>query len=324
MSPLSPDGPLKIAISVDDVFLWPGVPFPDGYSAGSVTQTLTRWFAEYGVPGVYAFSATAPMDGDPSAPDVLDAWCEAGHHVGSHTHNHPSLNWLPAQDYIADIERSVALIEPWIARAPTRYFRYAFDMWGDTAAKTDEVQAHLARTGYLPAPISTWFYDAQFVAPYLRATVTQDREAQRWVQDAYVETAVSQLRHQVAAARRMFGRDPIQIALVHGTPITGDTYGRVLEQYAELGAEFVTLEEALEDPVNQIVPPTVTRYFRNSTQKWAAYLGDTVEDAPPAILDRVRAVAPVPELDERVIFGEAFDSIGRAVGATPVMADLDW
>jgi peptidoglycan/xylan/chitin deacetylase (PgdA/CDA1 family) len=169
VEPLSESGPVKVAITVDDLFLWPEVGHQNGFSPASCSQSLMRAFAANGVPDVYAFSATFALDDDPRLTSVLDEWCAAGHHIGGHTHFHACLNWLGAERYIEDIDQSHELIEPWVAEAPTRYFRFAMDMLGDTQSKTEEVLTHLAQTGYMHAPISHWFYDTQFVFPYDRA-----------------------------------------------------------------------------------------------------------------------------------------------------------
>jgi peptidoglycan/xylan/chitin deacetylase (PgdA/CDA1 family) len=161
-----------------------------------------------------------PVEDDPGLQAVLDRWCEAGNHVGNHTHHHASLNWVSADQYIEDIERSEQYLDEWLARAATRYFRFTLDMWGDTADKTDQVVAHLARAGYLPCPVSTWFYDAQFISPYLRALAAGDEEGRRWIQDQVVHAAITQLQGQVAAAPPVHGRAPSHIGrmpIVHPT-----------------------------------------------------------------------------------------------------------
>jgi hypothetical protein len=271
---------------------------------------------------VYAFSATFALDGDPRLTSVLDKWCEAGHHIGGHTHFHSSLNWLGADRYIKDLDQSHELIEPWVSRAPSRYFRFAMDMLGDTRSKTDEVMTHLAQTGFMHAPISYWFYDTQFVFPYDRAVSTGSSDDAAWLRDKFVETAVSCLRSQVEASERNLGRIPAHISLIHNSAIAADTYGRVLEAYAEAGVEFVTLEEAMRDPANLIVVPGANPHFRNLTQRWAEVLGVKVEGSPPSVLDELDAIAPIEGRDAISLFSKALDGMARGTGAKPVLADL--
>ena len=320
--PLSVRGPVKLAITVDDLFLWPDAGHQNGYSPASCGASLIRAFAANGVSAVYAFSATFALDGDPRLTSVLDKWCDAGHHVGGHTHFHTSLNWLGAKRYIEDLDQSHELIEPWVSQAPSRYFRFAMDMLGDTRSKTDEVMTHLAQTGFMHAPISHWFYDTQFVFPYDRAVSMGSSDDAAWLRDKFVETAVSCLRSQVEASERNLGRIPAHISLIHNSAIAADTYDRVLEAYAEAGVEFVTLEEAMRDPANLIVVPGANPHFRNLTQRWAEVLGVKIEGSPPSVLDELDAIAPIEGRDAEALFSKALAGMARGTGAKPVLADL--
>jgi peptidoglycan/xylan/chitin deacetylase (PgdA/CDA1 family) len=322
VQPLSEDGPVRMAITVDDLFLWPEVGHQNGYSPAGCSASLLRAFAANGVSDVYAFSATFALDENPQLASVLDDWCAAGHHIAGHTHFHSSLNWLGAKRYIEDIDQSHELIEPWIARAPSRYFRFAMDMLGDTRSKTDEVMTHLAQTGYMHAPISYWFYDTQFVFPYDRAVRLGSKEEITWLRDRFVETAVSCLRNQVAASERILGRRPAHISLVHNSAIAADTYDRVLEAYAQAGVEFVTLESAMRDPANLIVAPGANPRFRNLTQRWAEVVGVQIEATPPSVLEELDAIAPIDGWDSETLFTKALDGMARGTGANPVLFDL--
>jgi hypothetical protein len=268
--------------------------------------------------------STLAVADDPDSLNALDKWVGRGHHVGAHTHSHCSLNWTNAKTYIDDIDRNIELLSPWLTQARSRYFRYSFDMWGDSQKKTDEVQAHLVRRGFTPAPISSWFYDVQFLPSYLRTLVSNDAEGSALVHRAFVETAVSALRNQAEAARQVFGRDPIHIGLVHGTPIAGDAWADVLTAYTDCGVEFVSLEEAMTDPANQIAAPLVTRFFRNSTQKWAEYAGVQIADTPPQTLKALESIRPIENMSESAALAPALLLAAAETHAQLDPADLDW
>ncbi len=69
---------IKLAVTVDDLFLWKGVPWAPGYSPSMVVPAMTRAFAHHGLKGVYAFSATAPAGDDRTMRKIFDHWAEAG------------------------------------------------------------------------------------------------------------------------------------------------------------------------------------------------------------------------------------------------------
>lgn len=313
---------LRVAVTIDDQFQWTGIPFPEGHGPTSVSRQMIEAFANHSVPEVYAFNSTAPTDDDPSVLSILDDWCAAGHHVGNHTHQHISLNWLDVDTYLSDVDKSEKILGPWLDQAPTRYFRYAFAMEGDTLEKTRQVQTHLTSTGFLSSPVTLWFYDAQFAIAYQRALALGDTDAQKWIEDTLVRTAIDQTRKQAAAAASALGRSPAHILLVHGTTVAGVTLDRILAELARLGVQFITSEEAMRDPANVIGSPLTTRQFRNSSQKWAEFAGVEVDDVPPAILADLEEVAKLDGQSWNEVLGGATAEWARRIPFEPVPTDF--
>ena len=313
---------LRVAVTVDDQFQWTGIPFPQGHGPKSVSSQMIEAFANHHVPEVYAFNSTAPTEEDPRVLGILDDWCAAGHHVGNHTHQHISLNWLDVDTYIDDVDKSEEILRPWLEKAPSRYFRYAFAMEGDTLEKTRQVQTHLSGTGFLSNPVTLWFYDAQFAIAYQRALALRDLEAQRWIENQLVTTAVEQTRIQAAAAATALGRSPAHILLVHGTTVAGATLDRVLAELARHGVEFITSEEAMRDPANVIGSPLTTRKFRNSSQKWAEFAGVEMDDVPPAILDDLEDAVQLEGQSWNEVLGSAMAEWARRIPFEPTPADF--
>lgn len=312
--PISPLGPVRLAVSMDDLFLWPDMPVAPGYDHLGITRAMTAAMAKAQVKGAYAFSATTPMEKAPNLARVFDHWVEQGHHIANHTHHHANLNWVTVPKYIADIERTQTLIQPWADRAPTRYFRYCMDNWGNTPEKHEGVQAYLARNNFAAAPISVWFYDTEFLAPHWRAMRSGDADGAAYLRRAFIDTAERQLRVQAAAARAMFGRDPAHIWLIHGTPLAADCLDAILERFQAAGVVFVSLEEAMADPMNAEAVPIITPRFLNQVQKWAALRNVPIEDCPPAILEEIDRIASMPGQSTPEVMGRVFRAISDSVG----------
>lgn len=174
--PISPLGPVKLAVTIDDMLLFRGVrvhpDYPQIRNAASIADALQA----HGVRDVYAFCNTAPAEDDRDLLRVFDLWAERGHHVANHTHHHASINWLSADAYIEDIERSEAYIGRYLEHAPLRCFRYCMDMWGDTEAKRDAVRGFLDSSGYTPVPVSIGFHDVPWVIPHWRCLTAGDTD----------------------------------------------------------------------------------------------------------------------------------------------------
>lgn len=309
-------------MTVDDLFLWPGLPFPEGWSPQRVSRQLVDAFSNNGVKEVYAFSCTRPVEGSKTLHEVLDMWCAAGHHVGNHTHYHCALNWCSTEEYERDMDRSEVLLRPWIEHAPTKYFRFAFDMWGDQREKTDRILTKLARSGFYYAPISMWFFDTIFMFPHFRALLKKNKLVANEIETLFVDKWMTQFENQANAARAAMKRDVTHIALIHGSPLSGATMDRVCQRMRMAGVEFVSLEEAMRDPFNAIAPPLTIRHFRNQTEKWCQVTKTTVEDMPPAMLGELDTVLPIPDMDVPAMFDNIFAELGAGVGGKPVLSDF--
>jgi len=320
--PISPLGPVKLAITMDDLLLFRGAPYPPRYTPMGIVQSMTEALASHRVGGAYAFSNTAPAEDDPELLDVFGRWLEAGHHIGNHTHHHASLNWVDAKTYIGDIERAESMIARWLDRAPLRTFRFCMDMWGDTAEKRDAVQDYLARARYVGVPISIGFHDARYVTPYWRTLKRDDRDGAAWMRRGYIESAVHELRLHAANARAVFGRDPIHIWLIHGTPIAGDCLAEILDRFEAANVMFVPLNEALADPMNAMIPPRISPEFIHQVEKWALVRGIPVDDRAPAFLDEAEKLHLAPgesSVDTwRVMTGFMAERLGARIAPFPL------
>ncbi|NMO04333.1 polysaccharide deacetylase family protein [Gordonia sp. TBRC 11910] len=299
---------MEIAITVDELLLWDGTPMPSGYTPHSVMDSLLGALSEHDVAGAYGFAHTAPIEDDPANRDILDRWVDAGHHLGNHTHCHACLNWVTGQQYVDDIKRSEEYVGGYVEKAPTKYFRYAMDMSGESECKRGVVEDHLRAEGYVNAPITAWFGDFAWIAPYCRALKSGDRDAARMLRESYIGAAVGQLVAAHETERRLYRSDVPLIWLIHGTAIAQDCVGEILGRFAELGAEFVSLEQAMASPVNRVMSP-VSPLFRNHLQRLAAAVGDEIPaTATPEQMAQILTAA-LPDGDDP--FGVYDDLIHR-------------
>jgi hypothetical protein len=94
MSDFSFQPKIKLSVTVDDLFLWKGLPWSPGYSPEIVVPKMTAAFARHDLKNVYGFSATAPAEDSVRMKKMFDRWVEQGHRIGNHTHYHANLNWV--------------------------------------------------------------------------------------------------------------------------------------------------------------------------------------------------------------------------------------
>jgi len=304
MPNISPEGAVKVAVTVDDFVLWDGVPMPDDITPLDITRSVAATLTGHGLTGVYGFSHTHRLDSDPGLMAAWEAWVDAGHHLGNHTHLHAPLRWMSADQYCADIDKAEGLIGHLIAMAPERYFRYAMDMAGETEAKRGRVEDHLRASGYQNAPITAWFGDFAWIVAYYRAVVSEDEDAKRMLQETYTCAAVDQLAAHAQLARRLFGQDIPLIWLIHGTTIATDTLGTILDEFAERDVEFIPLREAMSHPAHLGMPPVNAEFLRNHLQRYAIAAGLPEPHLDPGLFGRVITAAPLEGYDTVPVFEE--------------------
>lgn len=295
---------MKIAITMDDLLMWTGLPMPDDYDPVTTTTELVATLRKHGITGLYGFSHTQPLDDHPEWIEIFDVWESGGHHVGNHTHEHAPVSWLPADAYIDDIKKCEDdFIGDYVQRAPDRYFRYAMDMPGESEERFGCVEDWLKTNKYRNAPVTAGFGDALFIVPHYRAWKNGDAETVSWLQDKYVEAAVQQLGVAGASAKKIFGRSDPLIWLIHGSPITNASLDATLTAFEQAGVQFVTLNEAMAAPIHRLTPPVRANLY-NHLQRHALTNELPVPDLTPEFLGEVANISPLEGWDSAKVWEE--------------------
>jgi peptidoglycan-N-acetylglucosamine deacetylase len=179
--------------------------------------------------------------------DLLTEFLKRGNTLGNHTFNHLDLNEVTAQEYSKDILHCEDVIAPWVAG--TKYFRYPYLHRGDSPEKRDEVYAFLSAQGFAIAPATIfpgdWIFDAEF---HERRKIGDAAGSDRAGRE-YLKAIREKTHHAEDLAKRKVKREVPQILLIHMNVINGLYLHNALSWYRDEGWSFVTLDEALKDPV---------------------------------------------------------------------------
>jgi hypothetical protein len=239
---------MQMTLTLDDLPVFPHMALPDGHTPYSVAAQIIDALARNGASGVFAMANSWPLDVDPGYARILDAWVAAGHHIGNHTHTHPSLNDTSADDFIHDISVADELLATWIRKAPLRAFRHPLELWGNTEEKRVRVNAHIDRLAYRSVGVTSWFYEWEWDRAWRHLLQTgRSAEAER-LKTEFVDYAAAQVAHDTAVCRSVFGRDIVGIGLVHPVAFFAEVADAFLARLFEEGVSFVPLAEAVEDP----------------------------------------------------------------------------
>lgn len=185
----------------------------------------------------------------------LAAYVRAGHVLANHTWNHPHLNAMSAEDYLANIDRADA----WLRKQPgfRPWFRFPFlDEGGADKANRDAVRAGLKSrglsNGYVTAEASDWNMETLTIDAK-RAGKTMDMDALKLL---YVESHVLAADYYDGLAIKIWARSPIHVMLLHETDLAALYIGDLVAALRADGWEIVSADEAFADPLNLLFPDT--------------------------------------------------------------------
>lgn len=220
-------------------------------------------------------------------PRILNAWLDAGIDLGNHTASHINIHSNTVEAYLADADAGApalrAVLEP---RGRTlRWFRHPYLFTGETPEKHDAIAAGLAGRGYTIAPVTIDNVDWMFADVYRKAERLGDEALKRRVGEAYVAFMTTVLDHfEPYSAGITGGREPAQVLLLHASTLNRDWYPQIDALYRARGYSFVTLDQALADPVYSHADAYVRRNGISWLHRWTVTDGKPIrwEPDPPA------------------------------------------
>ena len=239
---LSSASPVRIALTFDDL-PWTGAPQAAKrrkLGDARLLETLRKHRAP-----ATGFVNCGKIRGDDTS---LRAWLAAGHGLGNHTWHHHSLDVVGARVWLEDVRLCDSTLRTLLGK-PAQYFRYPMLRQGATRARRDSAARGLTEMGYRNGHVSIDNSDFIVERSYVRARQAGDERAVAAITTAYVEHMRTMVRHARQVAQRKLGRDVAHVLLLHVGQLNAEVLDRLLLALEADGAEFVSLETALSDPV---------------------------------------------------------------------------
>jgi peptidoglycan-N-acetylglucosamine deacetylase len=205
---------------------------------------LLETLAKHRAPAT-GFVNCGKIRGDDSS---LRAWLAAGHGLGNHTWHHHSLDVVGARIWLQDVRRCDSTLRTLLGK-PVRFFRYPMLRQGATRARRDSAARGLAAIGYRNGHVSIDNSDFIVERPYVRAREAGDARAVAAIATEYVEHMRTMVRHARQVSQRKLGREVAHVLLLHVGQLNADVLDRLLRALKADGAEFISLDTALSDPV---------------------------------------------------------------------------
>jgi peptidoglycan/xylan/chitin deacetylase (PgdA/CDA1 family) len=282
--PLAPDqplGPTKVAITLDDLPSGTSE-FPAPLSRIEALREIIKALKTNRIQP-YGFANGNFMEIDPGQKNILQMWLAANYPLGNHTYNHLDLDLVGVKVFLNDIAKEddlLAAFEPSAYGIRTRrVFRYPYLSEGTTPEMREAVHSYLSANRYRVAEVTTDYNDWAWSVAFDRCTAQQDRKSTVWLTGHVLESADRRLRRTNLISERMLHFRIPQILLLHFNSFTARTLGGILEHWRKEGVQFVSLDEALAQPIYRFDPKGTRQAGLLFLDKIALSLGiNLVED----------------------------------------------
>jgi peptidoglycan-N-acetylglucosamine deacetylase len=246
-------GELRVAVTVDD--LPRHGPEAPGQDRLALHRALLDALGRHQIPRVYGFvNSGRAQPGDRAA---LEAWVAAGYSLGNHTAHHPDIGKVGLEAYLADVDAGEPLLAELLGPGQERVwkvFRYPYLWQGTDVPSRLALRKALAGRGYRIAEVTIDFDDWAYNPPYVRCLERGDQAAITALESMLLDAAVSQLRWADDTLRRLTGRPVPHVLLLHAGAFDAHVLDRLLAAYEKAGVRWISLDEALADPVYRREP----------------------------------------------------------------------
>ncbi|NUN68218.1 MAG: polysaccharide deacetylase family protein [Bacteroidetes bacterium] len=182
---------------------------------------------------------------------TMKRWLDAGIALGNHTYAHKSQNRVPVPEAKEDIVKGMRTIHQLYAERGGRpeWFRHPYLQTGRDSLTRATLTAFLDSLGYRIAPVTLDNADWLFASAYDKAFAANDSAGMRAVAAEYLPYMTAKARYYEWMSDTLFGRQIPQILLLHANRLNGDHYAALCAEFRKMGYAFITLDEAMNDPV---------------------------------------------------------------------------
>lgn len=286
-----PDSPLprrEIAVTVDDLPL--NGPRFELKRLQEMTDRLLSGVTRNRIPVVgFVNESLLYVPGETDARiSLLKAWSNAGVELGNHTFAHLGFRDTSLAKYEDDFVRGDTVIRALLKEKgqTPRYFRHPYLQMGPAEVIERSFESFIAERGYRIAPVTIDILDWMFRVAYANARARQDSEQMKRVSDEYLRFAALKFEFCERVTNDLFGHSIKQILLIHANELNADNLDSLVKMLKGRGYEFITLEQALQDPVYRF--PDKYKDTSDWLAHWSFSKGKQFESPrPPEFIEKI-------------------------------------
>ncbi|KAB2837910.1 MAG: polysaccharide deacetylase family protein, partial [Melioribacteraceae bacterium] len=252
------------------------------------TEKLLKTFKKYEIPVVGFVNEYKLFINDTLKEErleVLKQWNDNNFELGNHTYSHRSLNRISVEEYEQDILKGERFTKELLAEngKQLRYFRYPFLQKGNEEIKKIAIEKFLKEQNYINAPVTVDNSEWVFARAYDVAIQENDSAKIKMLGEKYIEYMTIVFGYFEKQSEFLFQREIKQILLLHANALNTDYFDKLCEMMLNRNYKFITLEEALKDPVYEKEENYVGNWGFSWINRWALTDGkgkDFYKDEP--------------------------------------------
>ena len=224
---------------------------------------------------------------------LLTQWLDAEYELGNHGYSHKNINEISMSEYQEEILKGERITRPLAMKAglPYRYYRHPYLSAGDDLRTRKDLDRFLREQNYAVAPNTITYQDYTFSGAYESALQNDDDGLAQKIREAYLAYTLTKWKTAEQQARDLFGRNIKHILMVHANRLNADVFGQVLRMMRDRGYTFISIDQALKDPVYSRPDTYDGKVGVTWLSRWAAELGQTKKYDPTPVPQFVLDVA---------------------------------
>lgn len=234
---------IRVAITVDDL-PWVGVNPTDG----SVADAINRIAATFRVHGVDV-TGMVVCDTAKRYPGVIENWIAWGLSIANHSQSHLDLHRTPTNIWLDDVHACHQTLTQF-GSAYLPLLRFPLLHQGKGEQQFNTVQTALQEWGISIAPVSVDTSEWLLAAAYAEAA--HHAPTRLALGEALVDHLLTAIQHADQYALQRLKRQPAHILLLHANALLDDHLDRLLLALRAKGIQFISLQEALNDPLYRL------------------------------------------------------------------------
>ena len=213
---------------------------------------------------------------------ALQMWIDYGFELGNHTFSHMSLNQRELKDWEDDVVQGETVTRMLLAQRKMnlRYFRHPSLDTGRDLETRRKAEEFVTQRGYRIAPITLDGWDWAFAGIYEDAKKRNDADMQQKIVKDYLAYHDAVFAYSEQQSAKLVGYEPKQILLLHASNLEADHIGELLDVLRKRGYRFITLQDALSDPVYSLPDTYVGEEGTGWIDHWAFTQGKIPQGAP--------------------------------------------